>query len=1091
MAYLLLRRTVLSNAPGSPLPYRVTEIYFDTEKRTRYPTQFDSLDNTTFNPPRGARVYDYEYAPGKTRYVYADGNGSVYTENQVTPVQGGGTSLKLKLLPTSPGTTDQNVADACLDLTGQFGVAPYQLEVIGQKGNAAGYYKTDTSKLEIYPVRFYNLATGQYLLRVTDAMGAIATQLIDIGVTFYGYPRGAILADRLYAGRLYRRWWLMNELRVELRNYSIGQGKDDFARPYGTLVDGYLLPGSNGQTWRQVYADGVGGVFEEGVYFVDSPTTAASSLELENLILFNPTSGPEQNGGCVVEVRASAPPLRFTLNGVTNTTGRFDSLEAGMHSVVVADSNGNSITVSFTLTQRYAVHWYLDFSDLHGVPCRLEIWERDYKGVPVLIKGQRNPVVIKSDGLNTSLGGQGDLPPVVGTSCQLSLRVKLGELEDLTVGDDRLGRVDVRRAGQLQFRGYVQPSVYEGELQDGLVDVSVLATDGLAGLKGTYFTGHNGQRLTGYRPIINSLLHCLSRCEVSLPLRFFTNSRDAGMATLDAPEEASATNRTGYYFPDKDEPENCRTVVDALAQALRGTLVQREGTWQLRSILEAATDAAGRAYLPAGTAQGDLVAVAPSGTIQPPQVGALHWLRSVEAQKLSTRQSWKSLTGSTDTGWLKNAYSAGDVFSDRYAWLDDMSQLRTITGWVALPQLPFPLVLVRAGEKGSDLVTQWVRSLGLSQRDDRYLQGPALPLVGGLEATPAFLSFTGRVVPTETYLDYEGNAVSSPTTAAVGTLPYEILVDGHSLGVQLATLKLAADGKDNTFEVPLAPLPSGTQVATLRVYSWLAPDTNLFRDAPSYSPYSDYKKGDVVRDDYATGKNLFVARRDQAKFATPPAVFLPADEWAPVQPVNAATGNLLLSSIGVQLRPQGVTWDGKDNFRADGPAGTVRPTEVLNVYHADVPISTGLFSGNLPAFGKTVANVDGTMTTSWSRSIDLLPAPLFESVVLDGLSLRSGNSKLLTGALSHLGTEPIYLLDTLDAPTDVPGRRFCVGSTEWSLKLGYTRVSLIENGAGADAPDPYANLSNVRVTHQLYEYKPAFFASVARGTHDGSLRVRD
>jgi hypothetical protein len=61
---------------------------------------------------------------------------------------------------------------------------------------------------------------------------------------------------------------------------------------------------------------------------------------------------------------------------------------------------------------------------------------------------------------------------------------------------------------------------------------------------------------------------------------------------------------------------------------------------------------------------------------------------------------------------------------------------------------------------------------------------------------------------------------------------------------------------------------------------------------------------------------------------------------------------------------------------------------------------------------------------------------------------------------------------------------------EWSLKFSQQRVSLIENGAGADAPDPYANLSGVRVTNRFYEYKPGFFAPVARGTHDGSLRVR-
>lgn len=1091
MGYLLLKRTIAPD-PANPGGLVATEIYFDTVTRTRHPTQFANTANLpAFELAKGAEVYRYEYEPSKTRVVYYNGAGSVYTKNLAVSAGPFSPSLKIKATPTASFTSGSGAPDACFDLTGQDGFPPYQLEVLGVSGNAKGYSQTATSQLESYPVRFRDLASGEYLLRVRDATGDGRTKSFFItDGSYQADSRGALMQEVAVYNHTpagLRIKWSYNFLSILKYGLPSATGTD-FQAAYGTLLDGFLLPGSNGATWRQVYSDG-----RDGVYVVDASTAAASSLELENLIQFNPTSGPEQNGGALLELRGGVLPLTFILNGVSNSTGRFDALGAGVYAVDVRDATGASLTVSFTLTQRYAVHWYLDFSDLHGVPCCLEMWERDYDGPAVGIKGQARPVVIKSDGLNTALGGQGDLPSVVGSSCQLSLKVPLRELEAITVGDARVCRVDVRRAGKLAFRGYVQPGVYEGELQNGLINVSVLAIDGLADLKGVYFTGHTGQRLTGYRPILNSLLHCLSRCEISLPVRLFTNSRDASMATLDAPEEAAATNRTGYYFPDKDEPENCRNVANALAQALRGTLVQREGTWQVRSILEAATDAEGRAYLPAGTAQPPVVAVAPSSTIVPPTQPGRHWLPSVEPQKLAVRQSWKSLTGQTDTGWLKNAYPAGDVFSDRYAWLEDGSQLRTINGWVPPAGTSFPLVLVRAADKGSDLTTQWVRSQGLSVRDGRYLQGPALPLVGGPEAVPAFLTITGRVAATETYLDYDNATVASPTTAPVGTLPYEILLDGRSLGVQLATLKLSTDGKDTTFEVALPPLPAGVLVATLRVYSWLAADTNVAANAQLYLPYKPYQKGETVLLNGALGVQLLVARRDQPAgppFSLPPAS-LPETEWAPLVSTNVATGQLFISSIGVQLRPQGATWDGKDNFRADGPAGTVRPTDVLQVYHADVPLPAGLFSGNLPAFGKTIAGTDGTMTTSWSRSIDLAPAPLFESVVLDGLSLRSGNSKLLTGALSHLGVEPIYLLDTLDAPYDVPGRRFCVGSLEWDLKFSQQRVSLIENGAGADAPNPYAELPDgVRVTHGFYEYKPGFFAPVARGTHDGSLRVR-
>jgi hypothetical protein len=1087
MAYILLRRTITPD-PGNPGGLVATEIHFDTVKRTRHPTQFSTLLNNPEELDKDEEVFRYEYAPGKTRVVYYNGNGSVYTKNLKVPGGPFSPTLKVKATP-NVGVTSVGRKDAYLDLTGQGGFPPYQVEVVGESGPAKGYYQAGVSQSEVYPMRCYNLGEGGYTLRVRDKTGDGRTLSIQVGVAQYGYAMGPILRDTIVRDRFIRLSWRPNALDTSVDSYSASQIKENFTIAYGTLVDGFLLPGSNGTIWRQVYAGyQKNDVGPAEVYFVDTSTVVASSLSLENLILFNPTSGPEQNGGCVLEMRATDPAITFTLGGVTNTTGRFDGLGAGLHAVTVADSLGTSIVVSFTLTQRYAIHWYLDFSDLDGVPCRLEMWERDYDGLPQLIKGQNDPVLIKSDGLGTALGGQGDLPPVVGSSCQLNLKARLGELEDVTNGDDRLCRVDVRRAGQLRFRGYVQPAVYEGELQDGLINISVMATDGLAGLKGTYFTGHNGQRLTGYRPILNSLLHCLSRCEVSLPLRIFTNSRDVSMATTDAPEQAAATNRTGFYFDDKDEPDNCRTVVDAQAQALRGTLVQREGTWQIRSIHEAATEAEGRSYLPAGTELAAVVAPAPSGTILAPKIGVLHWLRSVQPQKLSVRQSWKSLTGSTDIGWRKNAYPAGDVFSDKYAWLEDLSQLRTINGWAPPTGTIFPLVLQQVGDKGSDLTTQWPRSQGLSVRDGRYLAGPELPLVGGPEAIPAYLTITGKFVATDFYLNIDGVSTPAPNIAKEAFLPYEIIIDGRSLGAQQAKFELSKDGKDITFEAPLPALPAGALSAELRVYTWTAPDAGQLSSAYDLqtAPQPLFDTPSLVRDRINGVERLFIARRY--------AVGAPLTDtynWEEIPATNASSGRLFISSIGVQLRPQESTWDGKDFFRADGPGGTVRPTDVLPVYHADVPIAAGLFSGNLPAFGKTIANTDGTMTTSWSRSIDLAPTPLFESIVLDGLSLRSGNSKLLTGALSHRGTEPVYLLDTLDAPNDVPGRRFFAGAVEWSLKFSQVRMSLIENGAGADAPDPYAELPDgVRITHGFYEYKPDFFAPVARGIHDGSVRVR-
>lgn len=1087
MSYKLLRRVILPNNTGVGAPFIATEDWYDTVKRRPFTQQQDSQTDDPSELAQGDEVDRYEVKAGLTRLVLYNGNGSVYTQNLRMPSTGIGTALALKVMPTASTTTGDGDKDACFDLTGQYGIPPYQLEVTGQGGAATGYHQTATSQLEIYPVRFYNLAAGEYFLKVTDQTGDFRTQLFQITERDKANPRGVKLNDDPSGFIGVRTYWVFNSLATYPVPFAPGELTTSFQLPYGTLVDAYLLPGSNGATWRQVYGDG-----KKGVYYKDTTTATSSNLALDNLILFNPDTTAEQNGGVVIEAQGGTPPLSYRITGPTgpktNTTGYFDGLPAGSYSLSVSDSLGGQFSAPFMLEDRYRLWRYLDYDDLDSTPMRVEFWRRDYDGPAETLCLTDEPVILKSDGLTSTLGGQGDLPSVVGTSAEINVLAEPNLFESVVIGDDRNCRVDYYYRGKLHFRGYVKPDIYTQPLLDGLQPTNLVATDGLADLKDSRMLGHVGQRLGLHRPVLNTLLHCLSRCEISLPLQIYANRRDSAMSTDEAPELWATTNRAGYYDEEKDEPSDQRTVVDALAQLLGGTLVQRQGMWQLRSALEASQPAPGRAYLPAGTPAGDVVAPAASGAVRPPGLQRWHWLEASQAKQV--RPGWKSLVGTTDVGWLKNAFWQGEVFNNVYAWLDDASKLRGTSGWHTEIGVPFPLVLQRVGEKGKDHSTLWPRSYGFSIRDDRYLISPPLPLAGGLEAVPALISFTGKLTAAETYADYDNNILASPTTALEATLPYEVVVDGHSVGVQLATLKLSTDGKDTIFEVPLAPLPSGVQAAVLRLYTWQAPDTNLFRDAPAYSPFVDYKKGDVVRDDYDTGQKLFVARRDQSAYPSnqPPAVFLPPTEWASVTPTNNATGNLLVTSVGVELRPQNATWDGEDNFRADGPAGNVRPTEPLKSYHADVPISAGLFEGNLYAFGKGVGYAGEAMTTSWSRTVDKEPSPLLEANTLDQLALRANPARLVPGVIRHKSISPPYLLDSVDLPFDLPGRRFLVGSSEWRTKAAETQVSLIEIGKSDDAVVAWPD--GARITNRAYAFTPDRYVPYIRMVRGGGIRVR-
>ena len=173
--------------------------------------------------------------------------------------------------------------------------------------------------------------------------------------------------------------------------------------------------------------------------------------------------------------------------------------------------------------------------------------------------------------------------------------------------------------------------------------------------------------------------------------------------------------------------------------------------------------------------------------------------------------------------------------------------------------------------------------------------------------------------------------------------------------------------------------------------------------------------------------------------------------------------------------------------------GTVRPTEAVQAFHADVPLKAGLYEGNGFAFRRSVTVTGGALTTTWTRPGDLRGAPLLESAAYDGLALRARPSRLLTGPVYYKGTVPPRMLDAVDAPYDLPGRRFCVGAAAWNFRRAHCEVSLVEVGIGA-RPGPYDPLAGYPAGVRIMDgvtfpaglpTLPGFGQPRVRATHHG------
>ena len=986
--------------------------YWDTEKRTVYRSQQQSQSDNPSEVALNTELTRYAVRPGLARVVRYGGDGLVYTADEgvtLGPGSGGVCTLGAPTITPNPAVTSNGATnDASVTVACVAGVQPYTLTLRLQ--NTAPVLATTTSASPGQPAQFLALSPGRYQVTVTDAVGCAQTGLFDVfGGAGQNGPYGPSLrVSYSFNNGLFRFFWNPATKAVEtfsrqaLPGESTTDDYDDFTPP-GTSVDGYML--ADGFTWRVVRSDGQG-----GVVFSDSDTRKPGLLELNNLIIFHPDSAAESNGGALVECNATDYPLSFqrvdgagAAVGPANGSGYFDGLPAGSYEVRVTDAEGRILNVPFALRLRYGKRWALTHDDVHGTPYAAEIWQLNYTGpVSKLIGQGEAPVEIRTDGLNGATGGQGDVPAAVGTSCVLNLRTPVGLLEEVQLGGPQSFRLDVRYAGALAFRGYVSPDVYTAPLLPGQVAVSVTATDGLANLKDVDFAGHLGQALSGRWPVLNTLLHCLSRCDVALPVRVLTSRRPLELATQAAPETRVLTERAGYA-DEKGAPLDCRTVVEALAQLLGGTLVQRGGAWEIRAAMEAAGRVTARVYAPAGTPRPAVVVAAPAGTILPPtRLTGPGWRWGQASQQLSIRAGWKSLSAATDADYAKNALPAGDAFGRDTAWNQALDALLPTAGWsenVAAPG--FPLALTRAGEKNTDLGARWPKATDPS--DARYLQSGVLPNAPENEDIPWALNITGRLVA----VTADGFEVVLPPTPGQGrsaTVTLEIVTDGQRPASPLyATFALPDAGKsaDTVLSFPLGPLPAQSRITRLRLSPWQGTDL--------------------------------------------PGVVL------------------LIKQVAIVLQPQGATWDGADRFRATGPAGTVRPTEPVAVFHCDVPLKAGLFEGAAYAFRRATTVVGGALTTGWQRpEDDERGAPLLESAAYDGLALRARPSRLLTGPVYYGGTIPPRVLDAVDAPYDLDGRRFWIGACAWNLRQAFCETSLVEIGVGA----------SVGTAEPLAEYPP-------------------
>jgi len=503
------------------------------------------------------------------------------------------------VLPTTPTASDGSIR-----LTATTSRPPLQFLLTGTNnttGLASGH--------------FTGLPVGTYTIRIEDAVGCIAQAgpfilISDTGSGPRFWLKYTVEPDLMDPQP--NRWLQIGyyyNFTTRAAGYSYGDYsptyEPDYSRPTNEVVDSYYLP--DNVTFRRVYHDGNGGLL-----FDDTVATppAGAGLRFVNIIRTDIDQGGSDTGRVLLEASNDGAGGVITYVRVAtneqNTTGSFSGLPAGPHIFRATDPSGQLVEETVTIEDRYRLRWHLVVIGNFAEPEEVLIYERDYDGEPERVCGDGD-----NEAITRAWTGQTDpaaeLPELVGQSATVVLRSDNPlAFEVLSTGDDRRHRVDIRSgiSQKLEFRGYASPDLFRVAIHEGLPAITINASCGLATLRDTLFRNHLGQNITesGRWPILHTLLHCLSRCDVNLPLYVGIQLREQLLTASEETLAAIAADRSAYG----EEPV-LSEVVEALLRPFKAVLWQARGAWWVASELDLALldEAKWTQYSPAGEAEPD------------------------------------------------------------------------------------------------------------------------------------------------------------------------------------------------------------------------------------------------------------------------------------------------------------------------------------------------------------------------------------------------------------------------------------------------------------------------------------------------------
>lgn len=228
-------------------------------------------------------------------------------------------------------------------------------------------------------------------------------------------------------------------------------------------------------------------------------------------------------------------------------------------------------------TAKYGEYKYFSACDDKNVPVELKIFKRNYNGVASnLDYAGASPIVISWKNIDDD-----KFSPIRGCDVSITLISTVDfNLQQFYTEDEREYRIEIYKAGNLKFKGFLIPSDAREDFTAAPYEVTLRATDGIGSLKKIAYPVPVGSSIDILQSFLEIIAYSLSRTNLDLNIVTGCNLYEISMPNAIDNDPLLMAKVNPLRMSETGKIMDCYQVLENVCRQFSAFIVQDNGEWK-------------------------------------------------------------------------------------------------------------------------------------------------------------------------------------------------------------------------------------------------------------------------------------------------------------------------------------------------------------------------------------------------------------------------------------------------------------------------------------------------------------------------------